>query len=107
MRLLKDHLYRVSLKEDSPLYNSYPRKCVLTVPSYDTEVGEYFNLSLNHSIGIDIAGSYSECSSIYLTSNSFKFEKPTVSDVLEIMNRMKKENSLYRYDLRTNKIIKK
>lgn len=106
MILKPRHLYKAVLKRDGELYNSYKRKYVLICPITEYKVDNFFKVDIASFVSIDIINHYSEGKSIYLTGQSFQFEKPSINDVFEIIQRMKKEGSKYRYSFKTSQIIK-
>jgi len=101
MILKAKHLYRAELKS----HINGKKRYVLTFPIEDIDVsnpmGYYDIKSFAH---IDILGFYNEHSSIGFGS-SFTFKEPTISDVFEIVEQMRKRKN-YRYNLRTKEIEK-
>ena len=106
MILKPRHLYKAVLKRDGELYNSHKRKYVLICPITEYKVDNFFKGNIVSFVSIDIINHYSEETDIYLTGQTFQFEKPSIKDVFEIIQRMKKEGSKYRYSFKTSQIIK-
>ncbi len=102
MILKAKHLYRGELKADLSL--GYGKRYVLTFPLEDTHIDSRVNQTIGSFAQIDILGTYGEHSSIYF-GDSFVFKEPTVSDVFEIIQEMRKRKN-YRYNLRTKEIEK-
>ena len=105
--LKANHLYRASIKKDSSLYRVYKRKCVLIVPEELTVISRDYEDYIQSVVYIDIVGMFGENGRIYLTQDTFNFEKPTVSDIFEMAHRMNIRKSDYRYDFKTNTVIER
>ena len=101
------HLYRASIKKDSSLYRVYKRKYVLIVPEELIIISSDYDDCVQSVVYIDIGGMFGENGRIYLSKDTFDFEKATVSDIFEMAHRMNIRKSDYRYDFKTNTVIER
>ena len=107
MILKARHLYRVLIKNSRKIKNY----CIIA-PSTDIDLEEAkrydWNSSINCIVGITITDKF-----CFNTSISFSFqgncifETPKVCDVFEMINRMRIENSEFKYDFKTGEIKRK
>jgi hypothetical protein len=96
MILKAKHLYRVNFPEN---------KYVLICPRTDVDLDGFERKTMRSVVSIDILKNYGELSGIYFGErNRFKFVQPSVSDVLELVNELKKHKSKFKYNLKTNMI---
>ena len=108
MILKAKHLYRAASRENHTIFTSYGKKYVLICPQKDVDVNYDFRDTIKTFVQVDILDCFQNDSSIYLTNNAFEFKSATVSDILEIIQRMKEmKECKYRYDFRTNEIVPK
>lgn len=96
------HFYRVEYKyperyQDYSGYKGY----ILTFPQKDICITNTIIHSFAH---VDVFGKYNENSSIFI-SHDWIFKKPSISDVFEILQAMRKNNSKLKYNFKTNEII--
>ena len=101
------HLYRVSIKKDSTIYGVYKRKYVLIVPEKLTVINRDYAGFIQSVVFIDIGGMFGQNADIYLTQDTFNFENPTVSDVFEMAHTLNRRKNSYKYDFKTNTVIKR
>ena len=102
-----NHLYRASVKKDTHIYRVYKRKYVLIVPEKLTVINRDYADFIQSVVYIDIGGMFGQNANIYLTQDTFNFENPTVSDIFEMAHALNRRKNSYKYDFKTNTLIKR
>ena len=104
MELKKGHLYRAQyVKDTANGYGDRFKGYCLVVPSKTEDSRPY--MYLHCDVLIDVINNFSETTSVNF-AGSFEFQFPSVSDVFELVTRMKKEKNRYKYNFKTNEITK-
>jgi len=105
MLLRTNHLYKITLPQ-----NFSKKKYVLIAPNklYDTDNLHDFGFCISCVACIDVVDNMCYNTSIYFSSKeNCIFEHPSVSDVIEMTRRLKKEGDNFIYDLKSGEIKRK
>ena len=96
------HIYKATFSKLSS-YGSR-RNTVLLVPKYEYNTCDIMPSLIPCWVCIDILGGLFENTFISIGQNNATFSKPTVSDVFELVGRMREAKSKYHYNFRTQSI---
>jgi hypothetical protein len=106
MILKAKHLYRVDIPHCE---NS--KKYALIAPDCDFDTDDQSNGSgciINCVVCISVVDDFYVNAGLWFSfGGNCIFKKPSVSDVIEMVRRLKYEGDLFRYDLKSKQIIKK
>ena len=100
MTLKPLHIYKATL----PYHDSRKRNTVLLVPKYEYNTCDIMPSLIPCWVCIDVLDGLYENTYISIGQNKATFSKPTVSDVFELVGRMREAKSKYCYNFSTQTI---